>query len=82
MLRNRSYQNAWRRRDRGVDAVLPKAAPRKKKRDAAQLEFNFCAKPWRAMVIVAAASTPEPDRPMTEDELDRLAEKLFGSKNA
>jgi hypothetical protein len=74
-LINRRYQNAWRRRDRGVDQVL-NGLGAQKRRDHRQLELNFCAEPWRPMVVVAAAAS-RTDRPMTEEELAAELERLF-----
>lgn len=72
MLRNRSFQNAWRRRSHGVDQVL-----KKKRKNPAQLELDFCAEPWRPLVAVAAAAAVKRDRPMTDDELAAEFERLF-----
>jgi hypothetical protein len=77
MLFNPRYHNAWRRRDRGVEDVL-RAGPRRKRRrhNPAQLELNFCAGPWRPLVVVAKAAEVT-DRPLNEEELAAEFERLF-----
>jgi len=73
-MRNRSYQNAWRRRSRGVSQVLHDVE--KKRGDPSQLELNFCAEPWRPLAAIAVAATLV-DRPMTEEELEAEFKRLF-----
>lgn len=83
MLRNRSYQNAWKRRDRGVADVLRKP-------------WGGLFDSWRPMAVAAASAKAvqvakvrrfrqradpaqlELNLPLTEDELEELAKELFG----